>query len=324
MKNHSMKKKLMATSLMLVISILMMSTASFAWFTISTAPEIKGLETDVVVNDNLEIALAGGDTEVPDVVATAESGTQTAWGNIVDLTSADVKDTYAALVKTLRPIKLNGESGTTATGFQYPTYGADGRVSNFAACSTSGSNIQFGNIKDGNGNLCAYYVDFWLRTNVAGKISLSATAVADRGADNADGAGSYFDTSSSTGSDDAKAMFADNLYVAWQLLGTATPTYENGTVDYTYTANSDAKITNFGREKVSGSTTKYTLSGDVVASAAANDAYLVRVYVYLDGTNMQNMGASTKAVEYDIKGALNLQFVHSLELTEMDMPNTNS
>ncbi len=325
MKNHSMKKKLMATSLMLVISILMMSTASFAWFTISTAPEIKGLETDVVVNDNLEIALAGGTATVPNASTgnDAQTGIQTAWGNIVDLSAtADTADNtfdYASVEKTLRPVKLNAAK----TGFEYPTYGADGRVSGFGPCYiVNDTTIQFGNIKDGDGNLYAYYVDFWLRTNVAGTISLTSTAVADRGTEGTDGAGSYFTTASTNGTAAAKAMFADNLQVAWQLLGTATPTYASGAITYSaVTPDTDAVITNFTKTAVDGDATKYTLSGDVVTGAVANNAYLVRVYVYLDGTNMQNMGASTTGTGLDITGALNLQFKHSATTMDpMDMP----
>ncbi len=330
MKNHSMKKKLMATSLMLVISILMMSTASFAWFTISTAPEITGMETDVVVNDNLEIALAAEamTTATPpsSVIETNTEGAvvikQTHWGNMIDLNATDVKDAYDALEKTLRPVKLN----SAKTGFEYPTYGANGRVSGFGSCTpVNNGDIQFGNIKDGNGHLSAYYVDIWLRTNVAGTISLTSDAV-NRGA-GTNGSGSYLDTSSTNATADAQAMFADNLQVAWQILGVSKPTYTNGAnpslgySDVTPAAN--ATITNFTKTAVDGDKTKYNLSGEVITVTNSggtynvNDAVLVRVYVYLDGTNMFNMGASTTGTDFDITGALNLQFKHSATLTPM-------
>ncbi len=65
------KSKLMAALVMLLVSAIMMSTASFAWFTISTAPEISNMKSTVAANGNLEIALDAGYTSgenVPDAV----------------------------------------------------------------------------------------------------------------------------------------------------------------------------------------------------------------------------------------------------------------
>ncbi len=339
MKNHSMKKKLMATALMLLVSVVMMSTASFAWFTISTAPELKGLETQVVVNDNLEIALASNDAAIklPTLPAADQSGkVHTSWGNLVDLgANADTADgtfdySDTALDKTLRPITLN----STKTGFVYPQYGADGRITSFDDC-TEDAGYQFGNLKDDEGNVSAYFVDIWLRTNVAGDISLAAPTDAgiDRGTGTT-GAGSFFTTSATTANATATQMFADNLRVAWEVLGSSAPTYTNGVLTYPTTGTGwtagDGSITNFRMTKdASNTANKYLLSSGTESAAGkmftatANTAYLVRVYVYLDGTNMQNAGASITGNE--ISGALNLQFVHSATTMDpMDMPNTNS
>ncbi len=335
MKNHSMKKKLMATALMLLVSVVMMSTASFAWFTISTAPELKGLETQVVVNDNLEIALAPAGTAVamPAVPAADQSGkVQTSWGNLVDLSAtADTADgsfdySDTALDKTLRPITLNTEKN----GFLFPQYGADGRITSFVACAED-NKYQFGNIKDNKNNISAYYVDIWLRTNVAGNISLALPTETelDRGT-GTNGAGSFFTTAATTANATATQMFADNLRVAWELLGTSAPTYttDNGLVYPTtgdgWTAG-NGTITDFRKAKDATSTAnKYLLasgteSDDTMFAAVANNAYLVRIYVYLDGTKMQNAGASITGNE--ISGALNLQFMHSATLAPMPMPN---
>ncbi len=345
MKNHSMKKKLMATALMLVVSVVMMSTASFAWFTISTAPEVSGMTTEVVVNDNLEIALATSGTTVtfPTAPAADQSGkTQTSWGNIVDLgATADTADgTFdyvkggddtTGLDKTLRPIRLN----TGKTAFEFPQYGADGRITSFADCklndTTGTEKYQFGNLVDAQGNVCAYYVDIWLRTNVAGDIILTSSAT-DRGT-GTNGQGSFFTTSATTANPTATQMFADNLQVAWQLLGTSTPTYTNGALTYNgLDSNSAGATINIFRKtaETNGSDTtanKYLLSSGTAEApkmftAVANTAYLVRIYVYLDGTNMQNAGASITG--NIVSGALNLQFKHATTLEPMDMPNTNA
>ncbi len=306
------RNKLMVTSIMLVVSILMMSTVSYAWFTISTAPEISGLKTDVVVNDNLEIALAGTTADVPGAPAADQSGkVQTSWGNVIDLTSTDVATTYNNLEQTLRPAQLNSGS----TGFEFPQYGADGRITSFAAM-TEDTTYQFGNLKDGKSNIYGYYIDLWLRTNVAGDIALSTTGI-DRGTE-VTGSGSYIST---TAKGTASQMYADSLQVAFEVLGSSTPTYTTGSGALTYPAITagNGTITKF--TKAANGTDKYDLSGTVITGATVNTAYLVRVYVYLDGTTITNAGAST--VETALDGTLNIQFVHSKNSTfnPMDMPN---
>ena len=146
----SMRRKLYSALSMLLVSGIMMVTSSYAWFVMSTAPEVKGIQTQVGANGALEIALLSQtswddltqlDMGDIDELATTEQNAVTAnltWGNLVDLESA----TYGLSNIILQPSRLNiSESGTTGTGedaaksykisttlLKTPVYGEDGRV----------------------------------------------------------------------------------------------------------------------------------------------------------------------------------------------------
>lgn len=104
------KKKLMGAVCMLLVASIMMVSSTYAWFTLSTAPEITGISTSVGANGNLEMALLNGvengtDTDADTYAETAriKSGVGTSmanttagwtvqqanltWGNLVDLTT---------------------------------------------------------------------------------------------------------------------------------------------------------------------------------------------------------------------------------------------
>ena len=57
-REQHVRKKLTAAILMLLISCIMTVTSTYAWFTLSTAPEVTGIQTTIGGNGNLEIALA--------------------------------------------------------------------------------------------------------------------------------------------------------------------------------------------------------------------------------------------------------------------------
>ena len=137
-QKKAVKKKFMAATSMLLIACIMLISASYAWFTLSTAPEVKGITTTVGANGNLEIALAtdatwanNGSTIVSNVGDSSEkTGDVTAsnitWGNIVDLGNA----AYGLSDVSLLPSALNVTGTTVSEGspLLIPSYGADGRV----------------------------------------------------------------------------------------------------------------------------------------------------------------------------------------------------
>ena len=145
------KKKLVGAVCMLLVASIMMVSSTYAWFTLSTAPEITGISTSVGANGNLEMALLNGlkggtgetDTyadlnriksAVGDSKDTAGKNITDAnitWGNLVDLSTgyglSDIKLMPARLSKATD--STAGETKVNHTNLlQIASYGADGRV----------------------------------------------------------------------------------------------------------------------------------------------------------------------------------------------------
>ncbi len=164
-RQRDLKTKLMAAISMLLVSSLMMVTSTYAWFTLSTAPEVTGITTAVGANGNLEMALLPehGDAEliesnVGDSISTDNiKEANITWGNLVDVSSTA---TYGLDKITLFPaeLNLNGdiiEAALLAT----PKYGADGRISELAKNTTTGIyNTQESNFIPDSGNTTTYGV----------------------------------------------------------------------------------------------------------------------------------------------------------------------
>lgn len=54
------KEKITAAAVLLVIAMTIMVTATYAWITLSTSPEVTSIDTTVAANGALEIAMANG------------------------------------------------------------------------------------------------------------------------------------------------------------------------------------------------------------------------------------------------------------------------
>ena len=109
------KEKLATAGLLFIMSAVMLTTASFAWIVLSTAPEIANISTTISGNGNLEIALASSDEEgIPVVPARSEVGDSNlplvqrniTWGNLVNLND----DVYGFQKVTLRRAALNSQN----------------------------------------------------------------------------------------------------------------------------------------------------------------------------------------------------------------------
>lgn len=134
----SIRKKLLAAVAMLLVACVMTVSSTYAWFTLSTAPEVKGITTTVGANGNLEIALGTYDTvygsstpsaAVGDSAYAAEKDFYTAnitWGNLIDLSDAR----YGLGEIKLYPTRLNATSAglSSMSPLKYAMYGPDGRV----------------------------------------------------------------------------------------------------------------------------------------------------------------------------------------------------
>lgn len=136
--------KLMAAISMLLVSAILMCLTSYAWFILSTAPEVSNLKTTAGANGALEIALqstneaGNGRAEITSAVGSshavksaAESNTY--WGNVVDLTEGyglDNIQLYPSRLK-VNATEVDGKTSYTVdTGsiLQVPQFGQDGRV----------------------------------------------------------------------------------------------------------------------------------------------------------------------------------------------------
>lgn len=133
-----LKSKLMGAVAMLLVSAIMVSSATYAWFVLSTHPEVKGMSTTVGSNGALEIALLNNTTGADPSTVKAEVGdsakgvteSNETWGNIVDLSDAS----YGLKNITLYPAVLNYDNTNKQVNsrtalLSYAAYGTDGRVS---------------------------------------------------------------------------------------------------------------------------------------------------------------------------------------------------
>ena len=141
-----LRNKLIAAISMLLVSSIMMVSSTYAWFTLSTAPEVKNISTTVAGNGSLEIALMPTDGLLSSITAGAVGSTATLkqknvkWGNQVDLSDAD----YGLNDISLNPAQLNyakpeGAAEGTAAAFvpdkplAIAKYGFDGRIAGLDA-----------------------------------------------------------------------------------------------------------------------------------------------------------------------------------------------
>ena len=211
MKN--LKLKLMSAIAMLMVATIGLASVSFAWFTISTNPEIKGMKMNIAANENLEIALdnnyateAKVDEASNNATAGGVQGSTTGnpytWGNLVDLSYAFAQKGYSATSDRvvsdaimLKPVKYVGGKDSVAK-LQYPQYGNDGRisalndltgyfVSDLSSVSVSDANES--SITEHNGvtvyaqaatkaadqTLDAVSATYWMRSNMAAKVRLA-------------------------------------------------------------------------------------------------------------------------------------------------------
>lgn len=138
------RNKMTAAISMLLVASIMMVSSTYAWFTLSTAPEVKGITTNVGANGNLEMMLLntasfmstaedlGVESGTSDSMATQEvTKANLTWGNLVDLSDSS----YGLGSIVMNPARLNitksaaSEDYTlNSTLLKAPTYDSDGRV----------------------------------------------------------------------------------------------------------------------------------------------------------------------------------------------------
>ena len=154
MSFSSLRAKLMSTVAMLLVASTLLVTSSYAWFAMSTAPEVTGIDTQVGANGALEIALLNEESwnnlsrlDMGDIDESAAGDTAAAalaanltWGNLVNLADPS----YGLSKIILQPARLNITSaGADGEGTQQykvapnllktPVYSEDGRIQKLAS-----------------------------------------------------------------------------------------------------------------------------------------------------------------------------------------------
>lgn len=309
-----LKTKLMASVAMLMVATVMLSSASFAWFTISTAPEVKGVNTQLATNGNLEMALANVATTdgtvswtLPSDSTSNDTGSNVAWGNVIDLSSYFATSSD---YRKLRPVQVatNSDAATGASAstpvIQSPKFGDDGRMNKFKDLTavavdvksddaTKGKVIEYqGKFTDSDTSAVAwaYRADYFIRTNTAGDISLADEA-ADRG-NGVTGGGCFIQDKN----------------------GTSTSDYLNGITVYSVITKMKSDGTKDGSALFTGNLLENkTFKTDKLFTAEANAIYLVETYVCWNGANLTNADMATA----DQNVALNIQFEHSGNLKSL-------
>jgi len=135
---------------MLLIAAILMVSTTYAWFTLSTAPEVTGITTNVGANGNLEMLLLNKDSfqstedDLGVVSAVGDSNAVQAiteanlkWGNLVDLSDAS----YGLDNIVLMPSRLHLADASTLDSavLLAPSYGTDGRVIDVNTATYSGA-----------------------------------------------------------------------------------------------------------------------------------------------------------------------------------------
>lgn len=155
------KRKIFMVFIMLVCSGIMAVAATYAWFILSTAPEVVGVTTTVGANGSLEIALLNNETGQDTNLITADVGQSISivgavegnvtWGNLVDVSDAS----YGLNTIVMYPSVLNqtGDSLDVNAMLSIPRNGVDGRItslsSNTIAALYNGTSFTAGNANYG-------------------------------------------------------------------------------------------------------------------------------------------------------------------------------
>lgn len=279
-----LKEKLFATIAMLLVATVMLTSASFAWFTISTAPEISDVKASVTANGNLEIALDAGEQKKPDESKVGDAGKNETWGSLVDL-----KQCFDDSAIVLKPVLVKDLTIENAT-MEYPHFGLDGRIDTTKSLNrlqaADGSNDNF---KDFGGvwvfsdnetsktgaSVWAYEIDYWLRTNVGGNVVLADNNTPrDNAGAHEDGLGSYIT--------------------------------DNRTTIKIVDAN-DVINVNIGTDG------KLSLAKSIALTA--NTPKMLKMFVYLDGSNIKNADFTNEVKAFE----MNVQFkLDNADLNDLD------
>ena len=178
------RQKMMAAVSMLLVSSIMVVSSTYAWFTLSTAPEVQNISTTVAGNGSLELALMPASGTFGEISSAAVGNDATAvaknthWGNLIDLSD----ESYGLSLVTLNPAQLNltadGAFADATKPLAVAEYGFDGRIAQLTSNKIA---VKARTASDAAFNTNAYGVRAIGETNDAGAIDLSDGKLASYG-----------------------------------------------------------------------------------------------------------------------------------------------
>lgn len=137
----NLRKKINLTFIPLLLCLILLISASYAWLTLSFAPEVTSVDTNVGANGSLEIALLSDKTYVDPVsigttigdsaVAQEARESNLSWGNVIELRD----EGYGLDKLSLLPARLNLSAGADGIHtvnnnmLKIADFGRDGRIS---------------------------------------------------------------------------------------------------------------------------------------------------------------------------------------------------
>ena len=124
MPKYGIKGKLISALCMLLVALIMVVSSTYAWFTLSTAPEVKGISTAIGANGALEIRLNGN---------VASNDPNASYGNLVDLSTGYGLDQITLLPSVLH---LDADGKINNQFLNIPQYNEYGKVTELSGNRT--------------------------------------------------------------------------------------------------------------------------------------------------------------------------------------------
>lgn len=337
----SIKRRLSAALCMVLVSLIMLVTSTYAWFTLSVAPEVRGIDTSVAGNGSLEVALMPASGLLTDITSgragvngggtIAVPTANNTWGNLVT-----IDDSYGLYKLEMVPGTVNIDAQGRFS-FTAPDFGYDGRVkstSTDAASPKSFNGLVFNS--DNNGvrayissasqrstadkiTSYGYVIDLAFRLNTltenaVGKLILQKDATQRVYS----GTGSYLSEATETlgggsaltftGAGAARAKSAARVAFVRDLGNTAD--------GVTPSVIAYARVGDDNKLEVYDPSTGDAVEGNVILDAMnLNDPYQISAVVWIDGGDVTNADlAPAGNGEAALKAVLNLQFTTDVAL----------
>ncbi len=350
-----LKSKLISAIAMLAVAAVMMTSATYAWMTISTNPEISDIKANVVANGNFEIALDAGSMTKPGASTTSDAGKNETWGNLVDLKGAFQTSSGGIATLQLKPVGIISSAITVLDSsgianssgvvvFQYPEYGKDGRISKLTNLNrvratdgaadnfkdlggvyfyTTSSAVKSSGISDISSNeVYAVEIDYWLRTNAENSSAITLVAPSS-----GISSSSTPDSGVSRSEDAADTYAGENGLGSFISIDTVTILLADTTDKKVYEAVPSAIASSSFYSlalkevewKESTKTYEVKSGGIEYIKLDKDEAKLIRMYIFMDGAVLENSDAKLTMTEF----TMNVQFTSNKELTAMDVPMTD-